>query len=398
LEQYDVAVVGGGLAGAATTFNLTARGLKVGLFERGGLAHGASGRNGGQVIQLDGRDRSPEAIMKRLRYSRRTVELLKEYASILEADFEFRQVGSLDIATTDAEVEELEQLCAMQVRAGDTEVEFLDHKALHEVSPFLSDEFPGARFRWSDGNLYPFALVRGLVYWSLGNGARLHTGADVERVVVEGGRVRGIQVDGEAVAAAERVVLATSAWTRELFPQLQVIPLRSHAALSDAIPEVQAPAFEVVVDGEILYGSTQFGNGHLLLGGGPDRPRSLEEQYDYTMSYLDTLKNASLLARVFPKLGDVHILRLWAGTMGTTPDGLPLVGASSLAEGLFVIAGFPNGMAFIPYIARLLSQVVAGEEPETDLGLFDPDRFIDLAVQLPERYNYTILADYLGRL
>jgi glycine/D-amino acid oxidase-like deaminating enzyme len=397
VQQYDVVVVGGGLAGAATTFNLTARGLKVGLFERGTLAGGASGRNGGQVIQLDGRDRSPEAILKRLRYSRRTIALLKEYESILDADFEFRQVGSLDIATSEVELEELRQLCAMQTGAGDTEVEFLDHKALHEVSPYLSDEFPGARFRWSDGNLYPFNLVRGLVYWSLEHGARVYTGKNIETVAVEGGRVRGVESDGEKIVA-DRVVLATSAWTRELFPQLKVIPLRSHAALSDAIPEIKAPAFEVVVDGEILYGSSQFRNGHMLLGGGPDRPRTLEEQYDYTMSFLDTLKNASLLARVFPKLGDVHILRLWAGTMGTTPDGLPLVGASGMAEGLFVIAGFPNGMAFIPYIAKLLADVVVGEEPETDLELFDPDRFIDLAVHLPERYNYTILADYLGRL
>lgn len=397
MQQYDVVVVGGGLAGAAATFHLTARGLRVGLFERENLAVGASGRNGGQVIQLDGRDRSPEAIMKRLRYSRRTIALLKEYQSILEADFEFRQVGSLDIATSEDELEELRQLCAMQFAAGDTEVELLDRKALHEVSPCLSEEFPGARFRWSDGNLYPFDLVRGLVYWSLDHGARVHTGRNVGSVAVEGARVRGVEAGGEKVAA-DRVVLATSAWTRELFPQLNVIPLRSHAALSDAIPEIQAPAFEVVVDGEIVYGSSQFRNGHLLLGGGPDRPRTLDEQFDYTMSFLDTLKNASLLARVFPKLAGVHILRCWAGTMGTTPDGLPLVGASGIAEGLFVIAGFPNGMAFIPYLASLLADMVAGEEPETDLQMFDPQRFADLAVRLPDRYNYTILADCLGRL
>lgn len=397
MQQYDVAVVGGGLAGAATTFNLTARGLKVGLFERGPLAAGASGRNGGQVIQLDGRDRSADAVMKRLRYSRRTVALLKEYESVLGADFEFRQVGSLDIATSEEELEELRELCAMQSAAGDAEIELLERKALHEVSPYLSEEFPGARFRWSDGNLYPFNLVRGLVYWSLEHGARVHTGRNVGSVAVEGGRVRGVEAGGEKIAA-DRVVLATSAWTGELFPQLNVIPLRSHAALSDAIPQIKAPAFEVVVDGEILYGSSQFQNGHMLLGGGPDRPRTLEEQYDYTMSFLDTLKNASLLARVFPKLAGVHILRCWAGTMGTTPDGLPLVGASAIAEGLFVIAGFPNGMAFIPYIAKLLADVVAGVEPETDLELFDPDRFVGLAVNLPERYNYTILADYLGRL
>jgi glycine/D-amino acid oxidase-like deaminating enzyme len=84
--------------------------------------------------------------------------------------------------------------------------------------------------------------------------------------------------------------------------------------------------------------------------------------------------------------------------MGTTPDGLPLVGRSSIAEGLFVIAGFPNGIAFIPYIAKLLSDIVAEKDPEMDLDIFDPDRFLGVSIDLPQRYNYTILADYLGRL
>jgi sarcosine oxidase subunit beta len=398
MGNWDVIVVGGGLAGAAVTFELACRhGLKVVLLERGNLASGASGRNGGQVIQLDGRDRNTQAMLKRLRYSKRTIALLKEYRDILETDFEFRQVGSLDVAASEQECAELQELCALQRQAGDEEVEFLDHRRLHEVSPCLHDSFPGARYRRTDGNIYPFRLVSGLIDGSRKQGAVVLTGRNADRLVLESGRVRGVESAGEFLAA-DRVVLATSAWTRELVPELPVIPLRSHAALSEAIPPIAAPAFEVVVDGEIIYGSTQFANGHLLLGGGPDRPRTMSEQYDYTMSFKDTLKNACLLARIYPRLAGVHIVRCWAGTMGTTPDGLPLVGQSRVAEGLFVIAGFPNGMAFIPYIASLLAALAAGKTPELDLDIFQPDRFAGLDIHLPETYNYTILADYLGRL
>jgi sarcosine oxidase, subunit beta len=397
MQKADVIVVGGGLAGAAATYNLSKAGLRVLLFERGNIATGASGRNGGQVIQLDGRDRETGAMMNRLRYSRRTVSLLKEYRAELDADFEFRQVGSIDVAVTEKECEELAELCALQNAAGDGDVEFLDSRRLHEVSPYLNEAFPGARFRWSDGNIYPFKLAHALTGRSMKLGATVLTHRTVDAVAVEAGRVRGVESAGEKFSA-ERVVLATSAWTSRLFPGLKVIPLRSHAALTVAIPPIDAPAFEVVVDGEIIYGSSQFANGHLLLGGGPDRPRTQEEQYDYAMSLMDTLKNASLVARIFPRLGELPIMRCWAGTMGTTPDGFPLVGKSRLAEGLFVIAGFPNGMAFIPGIAVLLAQVVQGREPEIDLDIFDPDRFIDRSFTLPERYNYTILADFLGRL
>jgi sarcosine oxidase subunit beta len=397
MKKADVIVVGGGLCGAATTFNLTNHGLRVILLERGNIASGASGRNGGQVIQLDGRDRDAEEIMKRLRYSKKTVSLLKEYRNLLNADFEFRQVGSLDIAVTEDEYNELQEICTTQINAGDDEVEFLDYKGLHKVSPCLGDYFLGARYRRTDGNLYPFNLTFGLLEKSIDEGALVHTGCKVEKIVIESGKVLGVETANEKYGA-ERVVLATSAWTKELFPYLQIIPLRSHAALSETVPEIRAPAFEVVVDGEIIYGSTQFQNGHILLGGGPDRPRTMSEQYDYTMSWKDTLKNSSLLAKLFPTLGGVNILRCWAGTMGTTPDGLPLVGRSGIADGLYVIAGFPNGMAFIAYIAKLLADMVAEKKPEIDLDIFDPCRFQSLDIELPERYNYTILADHLGRL
>jgi sarcosine oxidase subunit beta len=397
MKKYDVIVVGGGLAGAAMLYNLSCAGLHTVLLERYNLASGATGRNGGQVIQLDGRDRDAMAIMNRLQYSRNTVALLEEYRTLLKTEFEFRQVGSLDIAATEEECEELKALCDMQIRAGDDEVEYLDRQNLHEIAPCLGDFLMGARYRWSDGNLYPFNLAFGFIERAVEAGAGVHTWCNVKRIVIESGKVCGVET-GDGPLVADRVVLATSAWTKELFPELKVIPLRSHAALTEEIPHIGGSAFEVVVDGEIIYGSTQFQNGHILLGGGPDRPRTEKEQYDYTMSWKDTLKNASLLAQLFPVLEQVNILRCWAGTMGTTPDGLPLVGKSEIAEGMYVIAGFPNGMAFIPYLAKLLSSLLEGKKPEKSLDIFNPDRFARMKIELPETYNYTILADYLGRL
>ena len=55
-------------------------------------------------------------------------------------------------------------------------------------------------------------------------------------------------------------------------------------------------------------------------------------------------------------------------------------------------------MAFIPYLAKLLSCLVEEKEPDMSLKIFDPDRFIHMKIELPETYSYTILADYLGRL
>jgi D-hydroxyproline dehydrogenase subunit beta len=66
----------------------------------------------------------------------------------------------------------------------------------------------------------------------------------------------------------------------------------------------------------------------------------------------------------------------WAGLRPWLPDGLPALGASRAAEGLWVATGHEGaGVALGPISGRVLAQAIAGERPEIELGPFDPDRF-----------------------
>lgn len=395
--ETDVIVIGGGLAGAATAFHLSKSGARVTLLEKDRIAYGASGRNGGQVIQLDGRDKDLQAILKRIRYSQSNIKLLMKLKKELEIDFEFQQIGSVDLAYSEEECEELKEICVIQKEGGDAEVEFLDRKDLREVFPLLTNSFYGARYRKTDGNINPINLTYGLINKSRKFGTRVFTGCEVNNVLVEAGKVKGVETNNDTIKG-ETVVLATSAWTKDLFPEIKIFPLRSLAVVTEKIPKIRVPAFEVVIGNEIYYGATQFKTGNVLVGGPPDRPRTFEEQYDYSVTWPEYVKNVSIIERLFPKLRKINVIRCWAGTMATTPDGLPLVGKSSIAEGLYIIAGFPNGMAFIPFLAKLLSQLIIYKKVEMDLDIFDPDRFNELRIEWPTRYNYTIIADFLGRL
>lgn len=399
MEKCDVIVVGGGLSGAASAFHLSKLGYKVILFEKGNIASGASGRNGGQVLQCEGKDKNPEIVLGRLKYTKRNIKLLHEYKKELDFDIEFRQIGSLDLVTSEEEYDEIKELWGMQREVGDNEVDLLDRKGLHEIFPYFGDFLIGARFRWTDGNLNPLNLTNGLIDKSRKYGAEIYTWHNVERVVIESGKVKGVEVKGQKFSS-DRVVLATSCWTKDLIPGfgLKIFPHRPICCISEPYPEIKGPAFEVLIGDDITWGATQFQGGHLLVGGGAGRPRTAEEQYDYELDWKDMVRNASALAKIFPKLGDVNIIRCWAGTVGFTPDGFPLVGKSSIAEGLYIFGGFPAGMGLIPYTAKLLSDLIANKQMETDLGPFDPDRFNDLKIELPKRYNYAILEDFLGRL
>jgi glycine/D-amino acid oxidase-like deaminating enzyme len=81
-------------------------------------------------------------------------------------------------------------------------------------------------------------------------------------------------------------------------------------------------------------------------------------------------------ARLAPGLRWLRPVDAWAGLRPWLPDGLPALGPSAAAEGLWVATGHEGaGVAHGPISGRALAQALCGEDPELDLGPFGPDRF-----------------------
>ena len=84
----------------------------------------------------------------------------------------------------------------------------------------------------------------------------------------------------------------------------------------------------------------------------------------------------SALALV-PKLADARILEAWAGLRPGTPDALPILGATA-TPGYFVATGhFRDGILLAPITAKVMAEVVAGNQPSLNLSAFSPSRFVD---------------------
>ena len=74
----------------------------------------------------------------------------------------------------------------------------------------------------------------------------------------------------------------------------------------------------------------------------------------------------------------VRFDRAWAGIMGFTADGLPLIGRFGPAGGLTVAAGFNGeGFSWAAVVGQVVAGLLAGRDPGFDLGHFRPDRFAD---------------------
>ena len=395
--EERVVVVGAGLVGCGLAYHLARRGRPVLVIEKRNVVSGATGRCGGMVMKIDGRDTNPAEIAKRWQYVAENDRMLDAFEEELGSHFGLWRRGSLDIACSDEEMDLLAEITAMQRDVlGDEEIRLLDARQLRELSPVVDGRCKGARYRPSDGCLDPFALAHALLRRAVEMGAEVRTWTHVEEILFDHDGVVGVRTDRGTVEGGT-VVNATNGWAAFLTPEVPVVPLRALAVVTQPAPPVPAFTFEAEMHTKIVYGCTQTKRGNILVGGPPESPATLAEQFREHVSFQELQFNTSVLTELLPGLGELQVIRAWSGAMGLTPDGLPCVGPVPGRNGLYVAAGYPNGMSYTPITARLLAELIADGESSIPLAPLDPARFAGKTYEWPETYDYTVLADYLGR-
>lgn len=372
-SRPDVIVVGGGVVGCSIAYRLAEAGRRVLLLEQRGLASGASGRNGGMTgagsAMYSDADRAVYAL------TTANLALLKALPEELGIDFDLRLPGTIDVATTEAMYEHLSASVVAQ-RAAGIDVRMLDRREAQELMPALSDAVLGGEFAPGRGHLWPFALVHGFADAAKRLGAELRTGVVVERLLIESNRVRGVLANGERIEA-EDVVLATNAYTPSLLPGLPagaIVPARGQILVTQQIPPIMPHPFGTNFDKE--YGR-QTPSGQVLCGG----YRRLDEdeglgQYRERTTPAVLAGIARCLTTLFPALKEIKVVRAWAGIMGFTADGLPLIGRYDSLPGLTLAAGFNgNGFSWAAITGKVIAGMLTGRETSFDLAPFDPNRF-----------------------
>lgn len=374
----DVVVVGGGVMGCSIAYRLAADGRRVLVLERRGICSGASGRNGGMTGA--GSSMHAHSPAGRAVYALTTanLRLLKDLQDDLGAGFDLVLPGSVDVITTPDEHAHLSASVAEQRGAG-IGTELLGPEDARRLMPALAPGILGAAWTADRGHLWPFALVNGFEDAARRHSAEVRTWTAVERLHRDGDRVAGVVLaDGEVVPAGE-VVLATNAYTPELLPDLPagaIVPARGQILVTQPLPPVLPRSFGTNFDKE--YGR-QTPTGQILCGGYRrlDAGQGLGT-YEETVTPAVLSGIARTLTRLFPGLrdGGVKVVRAWAGIMGFTADGLPLIGRYGPAPGLTLAAGFNgNGFSWGAVVGHVVADLLAGRDPGFDLGPFRPDRF-----------------------
>lgn len=354
-------VIGAGIMGTAAALELRRRGIEVTVLERGVPGAEASTAAAGMLApQLEAHAPGPLLDLgtrSRAMYPK-WIQQLEDETGI---DTGLIECGALKVALTPEAAHELESLVAWQTAAG-LRASLLDPQQAREHVPGLSPELLVAAWLPDDAQVDTERLMRALAAAALAAGAGLRRGL-VRRVVEEGGRAVGVDVDGE-VLRADAVVLAAGSWSAlipgaRLDPRV-VRPVRGQMLQLDLrtrpfAPLLVGPKGYIVprLDGRVLLGSTM---------------EEVGFDKDVTLGGLHQVMGSALAA--CPSLASASIARTWAGLRPTTPDGMPVLGEGPL-ERLFLATGhFRNGILHAPLTARLCGQLVAGETPAVNLGPF----------------------------
>lgn len=374
MTSTDVIVVGGGLNGSSIAYRLAQTGKRVQLFEQRGICSGASGRNAGMTGEGSRMQDDPSLFA----VTSANYHLMQELPRELSVDFQLRTPGSLEIAQTRAQWDHMSDRWGREQVAGKS-TELVDAKEARKLMPALTEEIFGGKFTRNFGHLWPFALVDGFARGAARLGAQLHTHTPVASILEHGGRATGVELfDGRRVEAGE-IVLATNSYTPLLLrqlPQGAIVPARGQILATEPVAPILPLSWGNNFDKE--YGR-QVPGGPIICGGF----RRLDDQeglglYEerVTLPVLSGL--GKRLVGLFPALAGARVVRCWAGIMGFTPDGLPMIGRSSIMDGLTLAAGFNGGgFSWGAITGKIIAAELTGRNHGFDLTLLRPDRFAE---------------------
>ncbi|MBT5265760.1 MAG: FAD-binding oxidoreductase [Rhodospirillaceae bacterium] len=363
--EVDVCVVGGGFTGVSAALHLAERGYSVALLEAERIGYGASGRNGGQIVNGYAADMSRirhvaglDAALQLWNMGREALADIEARIAQHDIECDFRR-GYFFAALNQRQ---LNDLARMQRDWADT-YGYAETRLIRKdlVSTLVgTDKYVGGLADPGSGHMHPLKYLVGLAEAAQSAGVRFFEGSRVSRV--EGGnRPRVMTEDGEV--HARFLALCGNAYLGRLIPRLhkRLAPVISCVGATERLPRdllLSALPQDVAVSdcNTALNYYRRTPDDRILFGAGarytPGNPGELE-----------TFLRDKMVA-LFPQLHDARMETAWCGQIGVTVNRIPDFGR--LQENVFYAQGFAgHGVALTGLAGKLMAEAISGQ----------PDRF-----------------------
>ncbi|MFP6773369.1 MAG: FAD-dependent oxidoreductase [Alphaproteobacteria bacterium] len=391
-SQARVVVVGGGVVGVATLYQLARMGWNdVVLLERNELTSGSTWHAAG-LLPLFNMSYSVSQIHKA------SVALYAELEAETGQAVGFSRVSNIHLAMNADRMDEYHQYAGVAQTIG-IDVRFLTPKEVREIWPLCNiDGLVGAIQHPDDGYIQPADLTQALAIGARNRGAEIHRQVTVLGFTQKRGSVWGeweVRTD-KGTITCEHVVCATGNYARRTGAMvgldIPVLPVEHQYIVTEPHPDIVKrhqdglPELAVLRESDGAWYLREEAGG-LLLGtyekGAPvcylDGPAE-GSAYELFPEDLDRLAPhiAAAIARV-PAFGEVGVKQVYNGAIAYTPDGSPIIGPAWGLRNFWLNEGHSFGVTAAGGAGWQLAHWIIEGEPSIDMLGVDPRRFGDYA-------------------
>lgn len=311
-----------------------------------------------------------ERMVRLSEYSRDCLDELRAETGIA---YEGRSLGTTQLFRTQAQLDNAAKDIAVLKQSG-VPYELLDRAGIARVEPALAavtDKLAGALRLPNDQTGDCQMFTHKLAEMAQQLGVEFRFGQNIQRLDFAGDRINGVWIDGK-LETADRYVLALGSFSPQLLKPLgvraPVYPLKGYSLTVPITDAAMAPT-STILDETYKVAITRFDN-RIRVGGmaeiagfdlglNPRRRETLE----------------MITADLYPQGGDLSQAEFWTGLRPATPDGTPIVGATSFRN-LFLNTGHGTlGWTMACGSGRFLADLIGKKRPQISAEGLDISRY-----------------------
>ena len=363
--ETDVCVIGAGYTGLSSALFLLESGFKVTVLEAAKVGFGASGRNGGQIVNSYSRDidvieRTVGARQAQLlgQMAFEGARIIRERVATYNIQCDLKN-GGVFAAITSKQMGHLEAQKKLWERYGNTQLELLDQRRIREV--VACDQYQGGLLDMSGGHIHPLNLALGEAAAVESLGGTIYEQSPAVRI--DRGPSPVVHTPHGKVRA-KFIIVAGNAYLGNLVPELasksmpcgtQVITTEP---LSESLASTLLPQDYCVEDCNYLLDYYRLsGDKRLIFGGGvvygARDPANIE-----------AIIRPKML-KAFPQLKDVKIDYAWTGNFLLTLSRLPQVGR--IGDNIYYSQGCSgHGVTYTHLAGKVLAEALRGQAERFD--------------------------------
>ncbi|MET1031432.1 NAD(P)/FAD-dependent oxidoreductase [Domibacillus tundrae] len=365
--ECDVVIIGAGVSGACTAYELKDSGLDIILIDKRTVAAGSSSANTG-LLQFSNDQLLHEAIRSfgqkaavdhYWRCFNAISRLREEIVPSLSIDPELILRESLFFASNEDEIETVQEEYKALKEAG-FDVEYVEKDEMKKWVPFSRR---AAIITKGDAEVNPYKLTHGLVKAASDAGVRIFEQTEVFLKKADENGVL-FRTSGGQLIKAKKAIFAQGYETQETVKEKNAVIESSYAIVTNPIQDLSFWKDRVMLweSARPYFYARTTADHRIIIGGLDERTKDPDERDQKMIAKRDKLIKE--VESWFPQLrGTVKAEYNWSGFFAHTHDGQPMIGQYDRVPNSYFLLGYGgNGIVYSLFLSKLVARHIMGKK------------------------------------